>query len=421
MQEWLAKKLGTYMTASSGVSVVFDSAIVPRFSWRDSTISFKHVSVSRGVAQSSSTKAQQQQPQNDDSESAPVQGQVKPHFVASPEESSTLTKFRQRASELVKRRSPEAEENDSEQTPSFDPTKQTAFAITVDSIDVSLSLPRWLDGKGIIKDAVVKGVRGVVDRSQVVYDPEALTDRTAYRHKAQMGDFHLESLVLEDFLVTIYQPDHFRPYTWSIFSAHIPTLRKQWLFLDLMSAESIVGQVDNCLFSLHRPQFMNRTNEFESEAAQRPESKWKRLSRFRVDGVNIDHLKGSQSSGPLSWITSGQCDIVADIRLPKVEENDSFEAIIGDIADRFDEVVQGQQQQQQIIPGQKELSGGKVALAAPKASTRQLLGLNEPESEGSASAPEPSVLLDLSIRFKDIKATIPVSISAAFTKVTGDV
>ena len=47
------------------------------------------------------------------------------------------------------------------------------FDLNVDSIDVTLSLARWLDGKGLVKDAVVKGVRGVLgkmfsrmDRSQ---------------------------------------------------------------------------------------------------------------------------------------------------------------------------------------------------------------------------------------------------------------
>lgn len=401
MQEWLAKKLGNYLTSSSGVSVVFDSAIVPRFSWKDSTISFKHVAISRGFG------PRDEPQQHDDTTPEPKAS----YFVSSPNEGSTLSKFRQRAHELVHLRDLEAENAEPNARNKFDPTKQTAFTITVDTIDVSLSFPRWLDGKGIVKDAVVKGVRGVVDRSKIQWDPEtAPSDRTAFRNKAQPGDFHLESLILEDFLVTIYQPENFRPYTWSIFSAHIPTLRKQWLFLDLMSAESIVGQIDNCLFSLHRPQFINRTNVDESEAYLRNETKWKRLSRFRVDGVNIDHLKSERDTGPLGWITSGQCDIVADIRFPKIEENDSFEAIIGDIADRFDEVLLGQQ----IIPGQKELSGGKVALEAPKPSTRRFLGLDEKDQDGEVAKTEPSVLMDLSIRFKDVKATIPVRFSFAF-------
>jgi distribution and morphology protein 31 len=36
------------------------------------------------------------------------------------------------------------------------------FDLNVDSIDVTLSLRRWLDGKGLVKDAFVKGVRGVL-------------------------------------------------------------------------------------------------------------------------------------------------------------------------------------------------------------------------------------------------------------------
>jgi len=33
------------------------------------------------------------------------------------------------------------------------------------------------------------------------------------------------------------------------------------MFYDFLSAENIVGQFDNCLFSLHKPQSIGRTNE----------------------------------------------------------------------------------------------------------------------------------------------------------------
>lgn len=36
------------------------------------------------------------------------------------------------------------------------------YDLDIDSIDVTLSLKRWLDGKGLIEDAVIKGVRGVL-------------------------------------------------------------------------------------------------------------------------------------------------------------------------------------------------------------------------------------------------------------------
>lgn len=39
------------------------------------------------------------------------------------------------------------------------------FDLNIDSVDVTLSLWRWLDGKGLIEDAVVKGVRGSLGMS----------------------------------------------------------------------------------------------------------------------------------------------------------------------------------------------------------------------------------------------------------------
>lgn len=47
-----------------------------------------------------------------------------------------------------------------------DDLNYTMFDLNVDSIDVTLSLQRWFDGKGLVEDAVVKGVRGVIGRKQ---------------------------------------------------------------------------------------------------------------------------------------------------------------------------------------------------------------------------------------------------------------
>jgi len=41
----------------------------------------------------------------------------------------------------------------------------TTFDLEVDSVDVQLSFRRWLDGKGLVQHAVIKGVRGVVGMS----------------------------------------------------------------------------------------------------------------------------------------------------------------------------------------------------------------------------------------------------------------
>lgn len=103
----------------------------------------------------------------------------------------------------------------------------------------------------------------LTDRRYIQYDPENPWDPASFRHSTQSGDFQLESLQLEDVLITVYQPGSFRPYTSSIFRADIKTFRKQWMFYDFLSAENVVGQFDNCLFSLHKPQSIGRTTEQE--------------------------------------------------------------------------------------------------------------------------------------------------------------
>ncbi|GAA94480.1 uncharacterized protein L969DRAFT_83964 [Mixia osmundae IAM 14324] len=365
LQESLARKLGSYLTASSGVTIVFESAIVPRFSLKDSRISFKNVYISRGPVKKRAIEPLMPQPNDDEgvqvsSERAGAEGE-------------------------------------------YDPAKAnwSYFHLQVDSIEVSLSLWRWLDGKGLVKDAVVKGVRGVLDRSHIVTDPKAVKDRTAFRHTARPGDFHLETLELEDFLVTVHQPYGFRPYNFSIFHASIPTLRKQWLFLDMLSADSITGQVDNCLFSLHKPQSIGRTSEEDLK-----DGTWKRMSRFRVDGVPIDHLQSPHDEGPISWITSGRADLVADIRFPRQAGDDvDLSEILGDLVERIDETISSRPPPADRIPGQPQLATGKP-LEAPKSSIRSLLGLEEHDDRDDDA--HSAVTFDLDIRFKDLKATIPI-------------
>ena len=65
---------------------------------------------------------------------------------------------------------------------------------------------------------------------------------------------------MEDALVTVYQPGGQRPYNVSVFNAAIGPLRKRWLFYDILSAEAITGQLDNCLYSLHLPQQLGKVH-----------------------------------------------------------------------------------------------------------------------------------------------------------------
>ena len=159
------------------------------------------------------------------------------------------------------------------------------FDVNLEEVEVSLSLMRWLDGKGLVKDAKLKGVRGVIgecildlvpreaelaaDRRSVWWDQSKPLVPSQFRHATRSGDFELEYLHIEDALVTVYQPDGQRPFNFSVFNAAIGPLRKRWLFYDILSAEAITGQLDNCLYSLHMPQKPGRAQDQEEGAVKR--------------------------------------------------------------------------------------------------------------------------------------------------------
>jgi mitochondrial distribution and morphology protein 31 len=125
------------LTSETGVQIIFESAIVPK--WKDSRISFKNVYVCQGpiAAQTLDRNAGHNAAVAYDISNHPVI-----HGVGDDEDESTHAEG-------------------SSFTPQED-SNYAAFDLTIDSVDVTLSLWRWLDGKGLVKDATVKGVRGVL-------------------------------------------------------------------------------------------------------------------------------------------------------------------------------------------------------------------------------------------------------------------
>ncbi|KAF9180040.1 Mitochondrial distribution and morphology protein 31, mitochondrial precursor [Haplosporangium sp. Z 767] len=293
-QGFVASKISDYLTASTGVKVKFEAAIVPN--WKDGRITLRNVVMSKRA----------EEPAKD--ELALHKGEDHSGHGHEHEEPS---------------------EHHSGTTEEVD-TNFTMFDLTIDQIDVTLSAKRWLDGKGLIEDASIKGVRGVIDRTHVWWDPDVEYIPEEARRKHVPGDFELEFLQLDDMLVTVLQPDGFRPYTVSIFSAQFPCFRKQWLFYDMLCADSMVGMFDGCLFSCYTAQRENTDSQSDT--------KWKRATRFKIDDVKIDHLNAGVE-GPFGWIYSGTVDITCDVRIPKEPEEDVLRKLVNDIVDKIDEVV----------------------------------------------------------------------------------
>ena len=271
----------------------------------------------------------------------------------------------------------------------------TQFDLTLDTVNVTLSFAKWFNGKGLLRDVEVKGIRGVVDRTGVHYNGEPVDPRS-FKHEHHLGDFEINSFRLDDLLVTVHQPGNFRPFSVSIFSCELPRLRKQWLFYDFLSANTMSGSFDESLFTIHPRQIHGHTgaNLDDLKAAGEPNS-WKKQSRLRLDGLNIEHLNRGVR-GPFSWIYEGSIDIVADIMFP-ADNDESIAKVMSDVYDRVEATVTSNRH--------PEHWGDLI---------------NRPRSEARSDEPMEStqdvrsgddqrfVVMDLRVHLNNVRATVPL-------------
>lgn len=273
-------------------------------------------------------------------------------------------------------------------------TNYTQFDLSIDTVNVTLSFAKWFNGKGLLKDVEVKGIRGVVDRTSL-HPPAEYIDPRTYKHEHQPGDFELDSFKMEDLLVTVYQPNKFRPFSVSIFSCDLPQLRKQWLFYDFLSANMMSGSFDNSLFTIHPRQTHNYTGAQLIEGRETEDGiSWKKHSRIRIDALNIDHLNRGYE-GPFSWIHEGNVDIVADIMIPN-ENDDSIAKVMSDFYDRVEATVTSNGHRNNVIDN----------------SDRTEVEQDESQALEEASAKQEDdkrfIIMDLRVHLNDVRAAVPI-------------
>ncbi len=131
----MAHAISDYLTSETGITIIFESAIVPK--WKDSRISFKNVYVTRRPGSTADSVRAKRTSAHAIAAGYDVSNHPSYHVTGEDEEA---------VAEILR----------------DEDTNYSMFDLSVDSIDVTLSLARWLDGKGLVTDAVVKGVRGVL-------------------------------------------------------------------------------------------------------------------------------------------------------------------------------------------------------------------------------------------------------------------
>lgn len=340
-QEFVARKLGEFMTKNSNLKVTFEHAIVP--GWRDGKISFKKCFVSR-----------------------------RPKMVRSFKKSSQADAY---AKSL---------DSSEEEVEAVDDGNYTQFDLTIEEVTVSLSFLKWMNGTGIIDTMQISGLRGVVDRTHVHWDPN--DDATNYKNKYQFGDFEFNEFSMKDILFTLRQPGDFRPFDVAIYNCELEKLRKHWLFYDFLNADIMSGSYDNSLFTVHKRQ---RLDDFDdAESALDGEIPWKRITRLRVDSLNIDHLNRGLE-GPFGWITSGKVDMTGDVMLPEDGKDFNVSELVTIVAESI----------------HKEATRYRN----PKVSDKKQNHVSRLTNENNTDIGEITkyLVLDLSIRLKNVRALVP--------------
>lgn len=283
-QEFVARKMGEFITKNSNLTVTFEHAIVP--GWSDGKISFRKCFVSKRPKRSSKFAKGSQ-----------AEEYARSQEVSEPEET--------------------------------DDGNYTQYDLTMEEINMTLSFWKWVNGTGIVDTLEIKGMRGVVDRTHVHWDPD--DDATNYKNVHQFGDFEFNEFRLEDVLFTLMQPSGFRPFEVAIYNCELSRLRKHWLFYDFLNARVMSGSYDNALFTIHKRQ---RLDDFDKDldTDNMAPLLWKRVTRLRVDSLSIDHLnKGLE--GPFGWITSGKVDMIGDVMVPEDSKDLQVSEIVSVIAE----------------------------------------------------------------------------------------
>lgn len=331
-QEFVARKMGEFVTKNSKFSVTFESAIVP--GWKDGKISFRKCFVSRR-----------------------------------PKTSKRFVKASQADAYA---------ESLSATSADVDDGNYTQFDLTMEEVNMSLSFNKWLNGTGIIESLEIKGIRGVIDRTHVHWDPD--DDATNYKNIYQPGDFEFNLFRMEDVLFKLMQPNGFRHFDVAIYNCELPRLRKHWLFYDFLNANVMSGAYDNSLFTIHKKQ---RFNDFDGFGVEPISKTWKRVTRCRVDSLNIDHLN-TGLEGPFGWITSGKVDMIGDIMVPQDDKDLNMAELVGIVTDYI----------------KKEATRYRNPQVPPKKKLDHHARLESNEISKY-------FVLDLTIRLNDVRASVP--------------
>jgi distribution and morphology protein 31 len=182
------------------------------------------------------------------------------------------------------------------------------------------------------------------------------------------------------------------------------------MLFDILGAESMVGTVDDCLFSVHKPQTKDLSIQKELQ------KNWSKLSNMKLYGLPIKHLNNGVD-GPFGWIKSGTVDLDLHFLVPHTfHDDDLFDKILDEV-DGIREVAMVKLESVMSIPSTaksmitlKDMRtyGLKYALKKKKMELSNDQDLVKSEPDINDINPDSGIVMLWKVNLKDLKASVPL-------------
>ncbi|SMN18413.1 similar to Kazachstania africana KAFR_0E02490 hypothetical protein [Maudiozyma saulgeensis] len=197
------------------------------------------------------------------------------------------------------------------------------FHLIFHEIEINLSLRKWLQGKGLINDIKVFGIRGETiinykENKKIENSQELLLDWFTN------PNYKLMNVNLSDCKFNVIEnfADKLEPKSIKIriFNLDISGLRFNQLLTDFLKANVITGSINNSLFTFHKRQHkLSYMDDMKDDL-----SSWDRITRLRLNSINVNTL-GLNKTKSFNWIEDGDVGLVADIMLPQDTEDSELQ------------------------------------------------------------------------------------------------
>ncbi|AAS53762.1 AFR391Wp [Eremothecium gossypii ATCC 10895] len=191
-------------------------------------------------------------------------------------------------------------------TPGAQDAGLLTFDLMFSKLSLTLSVRKWLQGRGLINDVYVSGMKGDVSVG------------AAERKDAKLIDFfsnpnyELGEVEVCDSVIMCTDQEIGQKFRVSIYNMRMSQLRFRWSLLDLFNADVVSGALNHSLFSIHKRQHKLPLHEMEKDMAP-----WKRISRLRLNPISVKDL-GLDKSNAFNWIEGGSVEMIADLMLPNI-------------------------------------------------------------------------------------------------------